>query len=266
MKMLPSKQYSLMRIKYLYLILIFLLTLPLSAKEISPSGYYTIRVSERDTLYQIIKTHLHKYEYWKELLKFNHIKAPKEVYPGITLKIPFSLSKTRYAYITNLYGTVKYKLKHRFKIVEKKKQKFFTKGKIYIKTGIESKSELVMDSGTRLTLIDNTIVFLNQYSKGQPLWKSSIRLNQGAFYVNIPPSKKEQIVISTKISVVTLTSGECYTKIYPDNLQKIAVYYGKASVKVRGEVFTVPEGYGVVISKDSPPQKLFKLPRELVIQ
>ncbi|MDH4127975.1 MAG: FecR domain-containing protein [Spirochaetota bacterium] len=252
--------------KKLFYLLIFLFLHSIIIASNNNPIEYSIRVKDSETLYEIIKTHLYNTEQWRELLKYNNLKIPKDIIPGSIVKIPVSLSKTRFINIVNLYGKVNYLVNNNYHSIESGNQAVIIRETPKISLGSDSKCELVFDSGTRFTLLDNTDLAVNNYTKDITTWKTRVNLKKGAVYIRIPQSKEENIILDTIKSRVVVKAGLCYTKIYPNGQQKIAVYRGKALIKLGNKKIDLLEGYGMVISKDSLPQKTFKLPKEINIK
>ena len=74
--------------KYLFLFFLFL-------QNIIAEDFFQYQVISGDTLSKISKEHLSDPRKWRELLKYNQIESPNLIKPGLALKIPDFLSKSK---------------------------------------------------------------------------------------------------------------------------------------------------------------------------
>ena len=91
----------------LLFLLFFLFTLNLFSEDF---GNYT--VVKGDSLSKISKEHLSDPRKWRELLLYNKIESPNLIKPGLVIKIPDFLSKTK---INKKWN----KINNRFKVKNK---------------------------------------------------------------------------------------------------------------------------------------------------
>ncbi len=235
-----------------------------TANETSDKGYFTIKVKESETLHKISKTYLLKYDYWRQLLKFNHLTYPKQIVPDLKLNIPYSISKIRLAKILSLYGRCQYITDAKSGWLEDQTNKMI-RANTLVKSSTNSKIMLLLDSGAKITLVDSTDLYVKSLSREKNFYNSLLQLKKGAFSLSISSSAKEKIQIQTGVSLTTIISGECYTKIYADNHQKIAVYRGQAIIKIANKEIKLSAGEGLIIKNGLEPKK-FQLPNQIDIR
>ncbi len=241
--------------KVVYSVILIFLSQLCFSKNID--NYYTIQIDNNTNLYKVARKHLATFDYWRELLLFNKLKSPKKIIPGMTLKIPYSIARTRIAKLKSLYGKTThnlYNITNNYKII---------KDNSSINTSDNTKAIITLDSGSTITLNDNMDIYLADMYRTKNLSKTIVRLNNGGVNITIPYPNTEHIIILSSGSKIELKPGVYFAKTYPNGTVKLAVYYGELTINKQNNNFTIKQGYGVVIPKDLYPQKPFELPKQI---
>ena len=111
----------------------------------SAANYHTYEVKSGDTLRTIVVSQLKSPKYYKHLMAYNKLKKASDIKPGLVLKIPYSISKTRYAKLRFAIGDVRVVADK--KVVKAEKGMYLLQNYVLV-TGDNGKAELELDESS----------------------------------------------------------------------------------------------------------------------
>lgn len=215
-------------------------------------GYKTITVKKGDTIQKIAKKHLKNANSWTRLLHYNKLKSPRDISPGMKLKIPYSLSSERVARVIFKIGKVdvfsggKWRSARVGTLVKKNNR---------VRTGANGKATVKLDDGTSVKISSNSEIALSQYGFQKRGRKSNIRLNKGGMLVKVNKlTRKSKFGIST-ITAVAGVRGTTFAVRIDEKSKNLSltVYAGKVDIgkaDKKGKVVSVKKGEAVQVSID----------------
>lgn len=232
---------------------------------------------------------------WKQFLEFNGLKKPTDVVEGMTLKIPNSLSKYRYAKIQFLTGDVVIFSDLKSDKGEKVKNNHVLVEKNILKTGENGKCEIKLDDGTVVKVSEDTILMLGEINfkdgasntvlnlvKGSALMKVSKLGDGDSFNVSTPTAvagvrgteftmtvgsqdKLELNVLEGVVAAGSKNNEEIIfskaTGFETTSAAEVANQTGEASLN---NVISVSKGYTVILDKNSNKVRVTKVPDKII--
>ena len=246
-------------------IILFLISFHLQANDFTN---YT--VVKGDTLSKISKAHLSDPRKWRELLNYNKIESPNSIKPGLTLKIPDSLSKK--AKPTEKQTIIAKVLS---KIGQLKLKKNGTED--WFEIGINKElitNDIVRTTENSTAEIDffespKTIILLREKSimKIKMEEVKGIELNVGEVFIKTENKDSEKVKFKLKANGAVAEVKGTEFEVYSDsNITKFGCYEGNIDVSAENETVHVPAGYGTIVMKGQPPMKPFKLLEKVKIK
>ncbi|MBP7284864.1 MAG: LysM peptidoglycan-binding domain-containing protein [Leptospiraceae bacterium] len=250
--------------KYLFLFFLFL-------QNIIAEDFFQYQVISGDTLSKISKEHLSDPRKWRELLKYNQIESPNLIKPGLALKIPDFLSKSKkqeskieapIAKVISKVGSLKLKKKGYEEWNDINVDKDLVINDI-VRTSESSSAEIDFFETPR------TIILLREQSIMKIKFEEvkGIELKLGEVFIKTDKSENE----TTKFKFRTSSStgnvrGTEYQISSDDNISRYGCYAGMIEVSAQNQTVKVPAGYGTVVIKGQPPMKPFKLLEKVKIR
>ncbi len=225
------------------------------------NDYLKVKVKKGESLWVISNKYLKDPAKWRELLKYNNIKNPNKIRPGLILRVPDYLSKIVLARISYYSGEVK---------VKKDNLSDWEKAKINKKLGKSSKVRSYASSralikfytGDRVILKENSLISLSEVVRSK-INTISVKLELGNIIAQIRKLKKGRAFnVETPSAVAGVRGTEFIVKSDKKKKSLFGVYDGKILVSAQGRSVVVPAGYGVEVEYGKPPSKLFKLPEK----
>jgi len=216
----------------------------------SVGDFKTIVVKKGENLEKISGKYLKNQSFKSDLLRYNHI-TKSEIKPGITLKIPYSISKERAAKLKFFKGNVhKGDNSSNWKIIRQVGTILLQSDKI--RTDHNSKAEIQFDNGSLLRVLDNSVVSLNNYNRSNG--GINVNLKKGSIFANVNKLRRgSQFKISTVTAVVGVRGTQFYVSIDENNKMKVEVYRGEVEVLAGKRSVSVKKGYETIIINGKTP-------------
>lgn len=192
------------------------------------ASFETVKVDKNDNLKTISAKYLKSDNMSKDLLKYNKLNSPADIKAGMTLKIPYSLSKKRVAKLVYKLGQVEFK--------DGKEWKNITMNQVLIqndviKTSAKSKANIMLDDGTVLKLGPSSELSLANYDYSDKARQTDLKLDSGSVALKVTKLTKDS---KFNVKTVTAVAGVRGTKFFMsvnDNKDvDVAVYDGKVEV------------------------------------
>ncbi|MBK8394387.1 MAG: LysM peptidoglycan-binding domain-containing protein [Leptospiraceae bacterium] len=249
----------------------FLLIFLLFLTGLVAEDFFYYKVTNGDTLSKISKEHLSDPRKWRELLKYNKISSPNLIKPGLSLKIPDSLSKVKkietpiYAPIAKVIsktGTLKLKKNGNEDWNDITVNKDLVVNDV-LRTSENSSAEIDFFEEPR------TIIFLQEQSIMKIKFEEvkGIELKLGEVFIKTDKAQKEKTHFKFQTSSSTGTvKGTEYQISSDDKISRYGCYSGMIEVSAENETVKVPAGYGTIVVKGQPPMKPFKILEKVKIK
>lgn len=216
--------------------------------------YTEYKVQPKDTFMSICKALLLDCDAnWKQLLEFNGLKKPTDVVAGMTLKIPNSLAKSRYAKVQFIVGNVEVAsnldVKDASEIkFEKIRNNHVLIEKNVLKTGEDGKCEIKLDDGTILKLAEDTVIVLGEinYDKNGDT-NTLLKLLGGSVLMKVTKlNDGDKFNVSTPTAVAGVRGTEFTMSVNKNEKVELTVLQGIVAT-------STPEGQNIIFQNaDSP--------------
>ena len=240
-------------------IIILFITLVLFSTQIfaqDTGDYKIITVQEGETFNSIVAKYLRSKRFKYDLLRHNKLKA-HQIKPGITLKIPYSISKDRVAKVKFFKGNVDKSIDNESWTAIRQIGTVLLQNHI-IRTGDKSKIEIKFDNGSLIQVLENSIASLKDYSYNKI--GVNFDLKWGSLFANVKNlRRKSTFNVLTVTAVVGVRGTEFYVNINENDKVKVEVYKGKVHVIAQNKRVEVKKGYETTITKGDPPLKPSKI-------
>jgi len=251
------------------LILLFLLVF-LFTRNLFSEDFFNYTVVKGDSLSKISKEHLSDPRKWRELLLYNKIDSPNLIKPGLVIKIPDFLSKTKkeeptlitLAKVTAKVGLLKLKKTgmEEWNDIEVNKELVVND---IIRTSEKSSAEIDFFETPR------TIILLQEQSimKIKLEEVKGIELKLGEVFIKTDKSDSDKTKFKIKTSASTSeVKGTEYLVSSDDKVTRYGCYEGMIEVSAQNQTVQVPAGFGTIVVKGQPPMKPFKLLEKVKIR
>ena len=222
--------------------------------------YKVITVQKGDTIQKIAEKHLKNQNSWSRLLKYNKLRSPRDIKPGMKIKIPYSLSSERIAKVTFKVGKVEifsngsWKNANKGSLVKKDEK---------VRTGANGKAKIQLDDGSNVQINNNSEIVLSQYGFQKRGRQSNVKLNKGGMLVKVNKlTRKSQFGVSSVNALAGVRGTTFEVKI--DEKTKnvdLSVYAGKVIVSdvkkddSKSEVVNVEKGKAIKLTVDKKSKK-----------
>lgn len=223
----------------------------------SSNDFKTIQVKKGQTIDDIVKTHLKNSSFKSDLLRFNRIKE-SDIKAGLKLKIPYSISNDRAAYIKFVKGDVKRKSGNSSWKAIRRAGTILIEQDI-IKTGKSGVAEIQFDDGSKLKLVNNSQISLKEYKLGKKGGKLNINVKKGAIFAKVNKLKGSSTFgVSAGEAVVGVRGTEFFVN-NKSNKVEVEVYEGKVEVSANNDKVAVDTGMGTTVLSNKGPKKPYKV-------
>jgi hypothetical protein len=230
-----------------------------------------ITVVPGDTLSKISKKYLANAELWPELLKYNNIKDPNLISPGMKLKVPVKIAneeliKTAAStekgawVVTSVSGTA-------FAINGQQKQPIVKDNRIGTGTTLETARDgyVVMklpdDSETRIGGNSKIVVEKAEFEESTGILQSYFKNLRGTLKAKVTHLMgKSNFQVAMPTAVAGVRGTEFTTEVEDDGTAKVAVIDGAVAFKSGGVEVMLPKGTGSVAKADEAPSVPAVLP------
>ena len=242
--------------KILYLFFICTFLQPAHGKQ----DFITIKVKKGETLTIIARKHLQDPRKWRELLRYNKIKSPNLIFPGLLLKVPGSLSRRAVASVVYKVNPSDYLRK-----LTKKWNRVFVNLPLFsgdsIRTGSRSKLELSIQGRAKLLVKENTFLVITE-NIGIKKKSTEIYLKRGRLQTILRKLRKRrsQFLIKTVAAVASVRGTSFFSYVDQDENSAFGCYEGVVAVSAQGKTVVLTKGYSTFVRKGFPPEKPTKLP------
>ena len=238
--------------------------------HLQANDFTNYTVVKGDTLSKISKAHLSDPRKWRELLNYNKIESPNSIKPGLTLKIPDSLSKkTKPIEKKVIVARVLSKI-GQLKLKKNETEDWFDIdiNKELITNDIVRTSE---NSTAEIDFFDSpkTIILMREKSimKIKLEDVKGIELNLGEVFIKTDNKESEKVKFKLKTNgAVAEVKGTEFEVTSDSNGSKYGCYEGNIDVSAENETVHVPAGFGTIVIKGQPPMKPFKLLEKVKIK
>jgi hypothetical protein len=133
-----------------------------------------------------------------------------------------------------------------------------------VRTGEAARAELRLPDGSRVRLLANTTVAIEelQLDRRTAVRQSTLRLAQGRVEASIPPPNPSvsTFVLRTPNSELLLGGSATHVHVPQDDLTRLSVFAGSATGKTKEASINVPAGSGTVIRGARAPERAMALP------
>jgi hypothetical protein len=224
------------------------------------AGYKTIKVGSGETIQKIANKHLKNPSSWKSLLRYNKLTGPRDIKPGMTLKVPYSLSKERVAKITFKVGDVKVNGKNtKLGALVKKGDR--------IVTGTNGRATVKLDDGSNIKVEKNSEISLSQYGFQKHGRNSNVQLKKGGMLVKVNKlTRKSKFGVSSVTAVAGVRGTTFYVKMNDKNKNaNISVFAGQVDVKKKNstKVTSVKKGHAINVDDKKKDAVTVSIPKKL---
>ncbi|MDH4128422.1 MAG: FecR domain-containing protein [Spirochaetota bacterium] len=238
----------------LILILVFVVTIAFT------QDYKVITVKNGDTIKKIAAIHLKNPNSWSRLLRYNNLKSPRDVKPGMQLKIPYSLSSERIAKITFIVGKVEVFANGAW---NKAKRGSLVKKNDKVKTGANGKATIKLDDGSNVQVSSNSEIVLSQYGFQKRGRQSNVKLNKGGMLVKVNKLTSQSRFGVSSINALAGVRGTTFMVKIDDKTKNVdlSVYAGKVEVNnnvkgdSKGKNVSVEKGQAIKVNVDKKSKK-----------
>lgn len=252
--------------------LVFALTFVVSV-AFADEGFETYPVKKDDTLASIIEGTLKSDKFFPQLLAYNQITHPKQIVRGETqLKVPFSISKNRFAKVTMTVGNVN--VKRANGAVEPMKTGSTLLKNDAIITAAGSRAEVQLDEGSVVRVGPETEFALASYGYGaNGARDTNLNLANGSMSMRVTKLTGSSDFKVSTVTAVAGVRGTFFYVNYDKNSKEvgIAVYSGKVEVgkedkngKIEAnDKVAVSAGHATKISAEGKASPVFKIPGKI---
>ncbi|MCP5365171.1 MAG: FecR domain-containing protein [Hyphomicrobiales bacterium] len=258
-----------MRTRRSYIVLLFILALPLcdNHRVAAQEWLYTVRPG--DNLWELSDTYLRSVVYWKRLQELNNVSDPLHLPPGRRLRVPIAWLKLQPVpvEVVTVQGQVE-----TVKAGSADPQPLHAGMRInagaIIRTYDDSSAILLFADGSRMLLASNSELHLDALSvlDGTPFTDSRVRLMRGRSDIRARSGAEGQTwySISTPAAITAVRGTEFRVGVQDQGEgARTEVLDGQVNVSAGARTRSIKRGFGTVVRKGSapmPPRPLLPAP------
>jgi len=238
-------------------------------------GFKTYKIEAGDTLASIVAKKLKDEKYAAQLLKYNNIANPKDVFVGLELKIPYSISIDRVARVTMVLGGVTVQRDNGTEVALEKGMTLVQSDVIVTAAG--AKAEVELDEGTVVRVGPRTKFKMESYSYADGDRNTNLSLDEGSMNMRVTKmTGGSEFQVSTVTAVAGVRGTFFYVNYDKDSKEVgVAVYSGEVIVgkpdpntnklnpSDKSNTVSVTGGNATTVAADGKPSKVFPIPAKI---
>ena len=245
--------------KYTILLTITLILFSALAFSQDFSGdFKQITIKQNENLSVLADKYLKSKRFTSDLLRYNRL-TEKLIRPGLSIKIPYDISKERVAKVKFLRGNALRTNGKAWHYIRRSGLVLLQDEKV--KTGAKSQLELQFDDGSLIQLAEKSSISLKDFRYGRKGRVANITLKSGSLFANVNKlRRKSEFKISTISAVVGVRGTQFHVSVKNNNTVRVEVYKGLVEVKgKKGQAIQVKTGYKTTIKNGFAPDTPTKI-------